>query len=1185
MISARKIGRATRHSVCVYSIWVGTFLLSLSAFGQSNSGRILGSVTDQTGGVIPNATVTVTDVQRGVARTLTTDQAGQYAAPNLAPGTYSVRAEVAGFTTVNRQGILLQVGQDIRVDLALKTGQQAESITVTGDVLPVDPTSATLGGTLSNQTINDLPLNGRNYENLLSLRPGVTIYPGGGVFTQSTNGLHADSNNYLVDGQANDSPWEGQSMINGGAPAGDAQTILPVDAIQEFNTVENPPAEYGWKPGAVVNVGLKSGTNSVHGTAYAFGRSDSFDARDYFDASPLPKAPLNFQQFGATAGGPIKKDKLFWFAGFEDQRYSVGSTFVINAPATVSLAGSDPNAASDSLVDACKSLGFANVNPLSAHIADLQADCSVGPKSLFPANNGTNPQGPTFLVPGLGSQTETDNGLGKIDYHINEHHTLNGFYFFGQNDGTWNDAAFEVQPYWLSLIHTRTQVGSVSWTWAPNSDWANVLRGGYSHIYESFEDADHNVNPTSYGINTGITNPQYFGFPVIKIFQFNPGTFHLGAIWPKIEGPGGVGQFADSVSYLRGKHALKFGGEIMQTVNTGLITSNAKGSIGFGSLQDFLTGNVANGQILAGDVPRHLRNWAFAGFLQDDWRITPKVTLNLGLRYELTTVLKESNNLLGNFSPSIGLEQVGNQISSPYNGDHNNFAPRLGLAWDVRGNGHTVIRAGAGIMYEQLSELVYMSLGNVVGLGNVPTGARLVVNGVSTPGSGTINVANTSFAGSQLNWTTPNSPVSVFPSGVASDQCGDGLGADPAPCNTIWVDPNLRTPFVSTWTLGIQQVITNDIALDVTYVGTHGFDLVGWSDANEAPIGTGWTPAAVAQCLGSASAGYNNCAPDAAAEVLARPFNTKFPYLQYIDHLSNRGRSNYNGLQVTLTQRTHHGLSYVAGYTYSHALDTSSANWGNDTGVPVGPLPSQYASGDFDIRHRFTLSLTYSFPNIKSAGHLLDGWQINSIITLQSGTPWGPQDFSNDFTGTGEGANQSIGVPVGQGEHWDFFGNPSDFTSGSTPFPYFPGTTNASCLAQAQMMDGGATGLAQASLTNWGCYASGKSMLLPPPYGMFGNAGRNIFRSRGFYNLDLSLVKSVQFHERLTAQFRAEAFNILNHPEFANPFGGPNGYDNNDPSAGYGFGCGCVTTDAAASNPVLGSGANRAVQLGLKLIF
>ena len=346
-------------------------------FAQSNAGRILGTITDQSGGVIVGAIVTVTDTQRGIVRNLTTDAEGGYAAPSLLPGTYTVRAEAQGFKTVDRAGILLEVGQNIRIDLNLQPGEQAQTVEVNEQAPLVDTMSATLGGTLSNTTINELPLNGRNYENLLSLRPGITSYPGGGNFTQSTNGVHADSNVYLIDGLANDSPWEGQSVINGGAIAGDAQTILPIDAIQEFNTVENPPAEYGWKPGAIVNVGLKSGSNHIHGTAYAFGRSDSFDARDYFDASPLPKAPLNFEQFGATAGGPIQKDKLFWFVGYEDERYSVGSTYLISAPATVSLAGVDSNATSDSLVDACKSIGFSNVNSLSAHIADLQPDCSL----------------------------------------------------------------------------------------------------------------------------------------------------------------------------------------------------------------------------------------------------------------------------------------------------------------------------------------------------------------------------------------------------------------------------------------------------------------------------------------------------------------------------------------------------------------------------------------------------------------------------------------------------------------------------------------------------------------------------------------------------------------------------------------------------------------------------------------
>src|SRR5215471_7503382 len=366
-------------------------------FSQGNEGRILGSVTDQSGAIITGATVTVTDVARGISRPLTTDQAGQYNAPNLIPGTYTVRAQASGFRTVERTNILLEVGQEIQVDLKLQPGAMAETVTVTEAVPMVETTNATLGGTLSNQTINDLPLNGRNYENLLQYRPGIVIFPGGGMNSKSTNGLRPEDNVFLLDGMNDNEPYTGLSIVNGDTLAGDASTIIPIDAIQEFKTEVNPRAEYGWKPGGVVNLGVKSGTNSVHGTAYAYGRDTSFDARNFFNAAPAPKTPVELEQFGATFGGHIKKDKLFYFLGYEDQRYTVASTYITTAPVTVSLAtpgnpAGNPNA---SVVDACKQAGFANVSKLTAHITDLQSDCSVGPKSLLPLNRGTyNPADP-----------------------------------------------------------------------------------------------------------------------------------------------------------------------------------------------------------------------------------------------------------------------------------------------------------------------------------------------------------------------------------------------------------------------------------------------------------------------------------------------------------------------------------------------------------------------------------------------------------------------------------------------------------------------------------------------------------------------------------------------------------------------------------------------------------------------
>src|ERR1700681_1199062 len=328
-----------RPLFALLALLVGGF----QSYGQGSNGEILGAVTDQSGGNVIGATVTVTDVARGIPRTLTTDQAGEYVASDLTPGTYTVRVEAKGFKVFERQNILLEVGKEVRIDAVLQTGSQNEVVTVTEDVPLLDTTTTTLGGTISNEIINDLPLNGRNYQNLLTLRPGTAIYPGGGPWTQTTNGARPEDTSYMVDGLSNDEAFMGFSVTNAAAVAGDAATILPIDAIQEFNTQVNPKAEFGWKPGAITSVGLKSGTNEIHGTAYAFGRSDSFDARNYFDPVGTDKTPVELEQFGATGGGHIIKDKLFYFGAFEAQRYTVGNAPPGHVPTTASIAGGGGN--------------------------------------------------------------------------------------------------------------------------------------------------------------------------------------------------------------------------------------------------------------------------------------------------------------------------------------------------------------------------------------------------------------------------------------------------------------------------------------------------------------------------------------------------------------------------------------------------------------------------------------------------------------------------------------------------------------------------------------------------------------------------------------------------------------------------------------------------------------------------
>src|SRR5438094_4174001 len=327
----RSVTLRRRMTTCVFNASLVVSLFSFALLAQSNFGRILGTVTDQTGAVLPGAPISIIDKDRGLARSLTTDEAGQYNAPTLIPGTYTVRVEFPGFKTLDRQNVVVEVGKEILVDLTIEPGQQSETVTVNEAIPLVDTTGATLGGTLPNVDIVDMPLNGRNYQNLLNLRPGVVVQPGGGPWTQSTNNVRPDESGWMVDGIINSSFFDARPIVNFPSPLSDMSTILPIDAIQEFNLEENPKAEYGWKPGAVVNVGIRSGTNAFHGSAYAFGRTDSWDARSVFNQGPdkngtcIPnpavpsvcnKLPVELQQFGGVVGGPIKKDKLFFFGGY-----------------------------------------------------------------------------------------------------------------------------------------------------------------------------------------------------------------------------------------------------------------------------------------------------------------------------------------------------------------------------------------------------------------------------------------------------------------------------------------------------------------------------------------------------------------------------------------------------------------------------------------------------------------------------------------------------------------------------------------------------------------------------------------------------------------------------------------------------------------------------------------------------
>ena len=1251
MNSVWKMSRAGK-AINVLGAVVGVLLFSLSLFSQGSFGRILGVVTDQSGGVISGATVTIIDKDRGVARTLTTDDAGAYNAPTLIPGTYTVRVEAKGFQTLNRENVVLEVGKEVRVDLTPQPGSQTQSVTVTEAIPLVETTNATLGGTLNNADINDMPLNGRNYQNLLSLRPGVMVQPGGSPWSQSTNNIRPDETGWMMDGVINVSFYDDRPVGNSPSALTDAGTIVPIDAIQEFDMQENPKAEYGWKPGAVVNVGIRSGTNTLHGSVYGFYRSAKWDARNTFNAAPVngtclqnPAAPLvcdktptQLKQFGAVVGGPIKKDKLFFLAGYEGLRSLIGNVFVFPMPATLGLTPADP---SNSMVDAINGVASSGGGFNTALLSPVSLDllgCMVGTTATATKCTGglilNAPSNSTGYASTFPNVNVSNNGIGKMDYVVNSKHRISGMFWTGYYAATGQDHP-TVNPLFGSTFYIRSLSTVENWIWTPSSTVVNEFRFGYDRLTNGAGVGDEGIIPDGsgglctvsgcggkgYPLNSGVTKGTG-GLPNITIGAFQGGLGNPNGGRPMVTGPSPYFDFQDSVSYLRGNHTLKFGAEIthieadQNTTDFRGIDINFNGGLAFAgstALEDFFAGTPNLGSVTVGNGNRTLKWMHYAGFVQDDWRIKPRLMLNLGLRYEYNQPMREVNNLLGNFDPnsSTGIVQQGQPGVGPtlWKPDHKDFSPRVGFAWDVTGKGTTVLRGGSSVMYTTFFARAFMdngpqnnSAGNIAVDPSaacnktVPVGQTCASVGGQTFG-GTIDLGQPTFLpGAGLNWS---STVPAFPQGTLS--CTPS-----SPCTIYALDPHLKTPYMVNYNFGVQHSFGSNLSLDVSYVGNRGYDLLAQSDVN--------------QC---APTYYANEATNPAQNPCflgtSRPFYSKFPYLQIINEQKNAAHSNYNSLQVTLTERAFHGLDFTAGYTYGHGLDNGSLNFQGQPPQDSTHQEREYGSGDFDIRHRLTVTAGYAIPGKKGYGQLLEGWKLNTIVTVQTAQPWLALDNKSggfDFSTSGSGFGDMT-------DRWNISGNPADFRSGANSIPscgivsaaipgvttspapgvfvdcsstsgiyftpsFFSDTQAATMWGQCTTADALYSTPATSTLATAGCFVStnGKSVLTPNALGTFGNMGRNIFRDSGFKNVDFSVFKDFKFRERFGAEFRVEFFNIFNHPNIANPYGSSNtsflGSLLKSPST---FGCGCATPDVAAGNPLIGSGSSRDMQLGLKLTF
>jgi len=955
----------------------------------------------------------------------------------------------------------------------------------------------------------------------------------------------------------------------------------------------------------------------LHGTVYGFYRSDNWDARNYFNPAPGPggvcsqaptspaatqaivcnKTPAELRQYGAVVGGPVIKDKLFFMGGFEALNSLIGNAIGGGGvPQLVPQTAASPSTSIPDAITAAQQAGATSLCTSSATLPCLStaslayAGCTGTPATigsytcggagnLFFPNVNTSGGTQTFIST-FPNTNKTYNGVGKLDYHANDKNTLSGEAIIGNYFGTGEDHPF-VSAQFLNGFVIKTYTASGSWDYTPNSSIVNEVRFGYNRFDFITTSADASIKIPS--LNVGLTAP---GLPDLNIAGFSQvGTWHNR---PQSIAPNPYYDAQDSISVLKGKHTIKVGFEWAHLEADSNVPDYGRGRVNFGlnssgqcpgfaaavtSLECFVLGDPISGEGLVGNSNRVMTWSNTAGYLQDDWRISPRVTLNLGLRYEFKTPIKDSLNLLANFDPAAptGMVQQGTPGNpTVYKADPKDFSPRFGFAWDVNGKGTTVVRGGFSIMYSSYTAVMFLDQnqlqnGSSVSLAANPTGADII-----TGGAGVVKFAGspTGIAVKAINGplTAANWEGTVFqPPAGNPIQCGDGLGVDPGPCPLLAVDPNLPTPRVMNFSLGVTHSFGTNMSLEVGYVGNHGSNLIGMSDVNA-------------------------CAANATGACV-RPFNGTLPWLSTVDMLSSDVRSNYDSLQATFTKRMSHGLSFTAGYTYGHGLDSGSLNrFGLLSQNPNDP-GAEYGNSDFDVRHRLTLTATYNLPGINGFGQAFKGWQVNGILTLQSAQPWTVDDYEGNWSGVGDSSDR-----------WDFYGNPSDFKGTRNSITYCSSATTCS-YTDGQSLQSIAFSSSQSATISapcitaaaahpqaqlgGGCYVVGNSVMLAPAFGTFGNMSRNMFRDSGFKNMDFSVFKNFTFKERYSAQLRLEMFNVFNHPIFANPYGasaGTSGAQNDPGSTGL-FGGTPGTPDVNAGNPLVGSGAARDLQIGLKIAF
>lgn len=1020
-------------------------LLPTFASAQTHRATVRGTIRDPNQSVIPGATVNISNNETLETRSAVTDGSGEYAIAALPAGVYTLTVQAAGFDRFP-QRVELQVNQELRIDIAMEVAR-VSGATVDAVILPpadLKQDSASLGTVIENRQVSGLPLDGRNFYELTLLVPGaVPAAPGSagsvrGDFAFNVNGAREDSNNFLLDGVYNLDP---KLNTFGVRP--------PVDAIREFEMLTSSyDASFGRNPGAQVNVVLKSGTNELHGSLFEFHRNAALDARNFFAPATEPKPKYLRNQFGGSIGGPIVKNRTFIFGDYEGTRSREGITRISNVPTLRERQG-----------DFSQSLFGFPINPFTGlpfpgGIIDPMFIHPIGRAiaALYPLPNRNEPF--RNFVSSPTQRDDNDSFDVRVDHRLTDQSDLTFRYSFGDRNlfETFTGPTFSLIPGFGDTVKRRSQNAMAAYTVVLTPNFVNETRGAFSRVAASVTQEASRLN-RDLGLPTISPNARDAGLSFITVTGFSPLGDEGNNPQKSVTN---VYQIINTSNYSHGRQLFKFGGDIRFSQQNAFRDVESRGRLTFSPFAQ-ITGN-ALGDLLLGfplltsvarvDNPQRLRTRSYNAFFNDSVRISPRLTLNAGLRYEFNTPPVDADDRANVYDLATrSLVRVGTN-GVPRGGveaDKNNFAPRVGLAWTVGEDNKTVVRAGYGIYYDQ-SALA-------------PTEALYF---------------NSPYFDNNIFFSLPGLPLTLsdpFPS----------FFPFPLPDSALAIQRDLKTAYMQHWNLNVQRELGRNSVLEVAYVGSKGTNLLTARDINQPqpsvlPPGLPFVPR-----------------PD--------------PRFDDINLLESRANSNYHSLQTRLQQRLSRGLAALVSYTWAKSIDDAS-NFFSSAGDPNFPQNSynvraERGRSNFDVRHRLSVSYSYDLPFGRGkryladdglASKLLGGWQSFGVVTWQSGRPFTVALLSEiDNSGTG----RSI-LGFGANDRPNLVGNPE--LSSHSPSQWF----NTAAFA------------------------------FPAP-GTFGNAGRNIVDGPGYQSVNASLVKNTPLTESVKLQFRVEAFNLFNHPNFNLP--------------------------------------------------